>query len=620
MRFRLLLAIAYLSFWASACLAQTAGEKGATNFSDVQHEIDLAASAFRGFDRDQDGTPEIRALSRLKGMFEAKGKGAGTVVVLVENRLLGQTPSQADLRPSLQTFAKDIASSGPNAFVLETSFYDGPEHQDGLTLIAYRDFLRRLWLKVAGFRGVILVGNFPQPFMVRQYAWRRDDPVTLFAGAKAEVSFKEPWMRVVAEPVVSPADIVLADLDGRWDRIYVRQPMNVTDLYAVFPKGSDITQNWEMKDERYEDFFFVEDGPWSEETTGGHKIRFTFDPEPNEECTPTDKKLPNPLALPEISVSRINAFHAGVVPDTKVRGIKGEGLLGANGKPETVEFADAKSVPNTMNLWVPSAALERSLLVQYFARNHAYRIGKSSTIVGAAAVSTGLGSDLDDLRRDVPGWKNLNSKEFLDKDITITDVAKWMKEPALVREIRAHSNPVLSEFERPRDLAALTAETGGQPWYWTREGNKLVPSLKGIGGSMGFGFLRTLYENKALPSNGVLYFHTGCEAMRPIGAENVPFNGSDYGRWQLAECTMMYGNGLALVGRGKVFYDEPREFWKVLGQGGTFGDAWKRYFQVESQDAELAKDGIGRKRSYFWSLLGDFTLRLPDALLKPPSP
>ncbi|MDR3689979.1 MAG: hypothetical protein P4L46_11410 [Fimbriimonas sp.] len=617
MRPHLLCLIVGLSSIAIVSWAQTDPAKKASSFTDVVREVDQAATAFRGFDRDQDGVPEIRTLDRMKGGFEAKGKGGGTVVVLVEKRLLEQASGQADLRPSLQTFAKDIAIGGSNAFVLETSFYDGSEHQDGLTLIAYRDFLRRLWLKVEDFKGVILVGNFPQAFMVRQYAWHRDDPITLFAGTKAEVSFQQPWVRAVAEPVVSPADIVLADLDGRWDGIYVRQPMNVTDLYAVFPKGSDITENWEEKTERYEDFFFVQDGPWSEEALGGHKERFRFDPEPNEECTAAEKKLPNPLGLPKISVSRINAFHAGVVPDPGIHGVNGEGLLAPNGMPQTVEFADAQHVPNVMNAWVPSASLERTLLVQYFARNHAYRSAKSSTVLGASSVSTGLGSDLDDLRRDVPGWKDLSGKEFLDTDITITDLAKWMKEPALVREIRAHSNPILAAFEAPKDLAALTAETGGRPWYWTREGNKLVPSLKGIGGTMGFGFLRTLYENKALPSNGVLYFHTGCEATRPLGAEDVPFNAPGYARWQLAECTMMYGNGLALVGRGKVFYDEPREFWKVLGKGGTFGEAWKHYFDVESQDPELAKDGIGRKRSYFWSLLGDFTLRLPDALLKP---
>jgi len=54
-----------------------------------------------------------------------------------------------------------------------------------------------------------------------------------------------------------------------------------------------------------------------------------------------------------------------------------------------------------------------------------------------------------------------------------------------------------------------------------------------------------------------------------------------------------------------------------MGAGGTFGEAWRHYFDVESGDGELAKDGIGRKRAYFWSMIGDCTLSLPRALVAP---
>ncbi|MFT5690343.1 MAG: hypothetical protein ACI8PQ_003198 [Planctomycetota bacterium] len=51
---------------------------------------------------------------------------------------------------------------------------------------------------------------------------------------------------------------------------------------------------------------------------------------------------------------------------------------------------------------------------------------------------------------------------------------------------------------------------------------------------------------------------------------------------------------------------------EALGAGETFGKAWSRYFEIESQAASWGKAGgdIGRKRSYFWSVLGDWTLRL----------
>jgi len=40
------------------------------------------------------------------------------------------------------------------------------------------------------------------------------------------------------------------------------------------------------------------------------------------------------------------------------------------------------------------------------------------------------------------------------------------------------------------------------------------------------------------------------------------------------------------------------------------------FLENTDRDSVLAQDGIGRKPTYFWSLLGDFTLRLPKELLK----
>jgi hypothetical protein len=81
---------------------------------------------------------------------------------------------------------------------------------------------------------------------------------------------------------------------------------------------------------------------------------------------------------------------------------------------------------------------------------------------------------------------------------------------------------------------------------------------------------------------------------------------------QAGESILFFGEGLALVGRSKVFYDEPREFAETLAKGESFGAAWARYFELESNASSFGKVGgdIGRKRSYFWSVLGDWTLTL----------
>ncbi len=88
--------------------------------------------------------------------------------------------------------------------------------------------------------------------------------------------------------------------------------------------------------------------------------------------------------------------------------------------------------------------------------------------------------------------------------------------------------------------------------------------------------------------------------------------GQRYGLRQGAESLLFFGNGLALVGRAKVFYDEPRGFAATLADGKTFGAAWAKYFDLESRAKRWGEVGgdIGRKRCYFWSVLGDCSLRL----------
>ncbi|HZN40352.1 MAG TPA: hypothetical protein VFD82_16215 [Planctomycetota bacterium] len=45
----------------------------------------------------------------------------------------------------------------------------------------------------------------------------------------------------------------------------------------------------------------------------------------------------------------------------------------------------------------------------------------------------------------------------------------------------------------------------------------------------------------------------------------------------------------------------------------TFGEAWRRCFAIEGEAKNWTEvgDDIGRKRSCFWSVIGDWTLRLP---------
>ena len=119
-------------------------------------------------------------------------------------------------------------------------------------------------------------------------------------------------------------------------------------------------------------------------------------------------------------------------------------------------------------------------------------------------------------------------------------------------------------------------------------------------------------RNGAIAPEPCFYHHTGCHGISPPGAASRAYSHPSYGLRQGAEALLLFGNGLALIGRAKVFYDEPRGFADALRTGETFGTAWARYFEIESRAPRWGQVGgdIGRKRSYFWSVLGDCSLRL----------
>jgi hypothetical protein len=319
------------------------------------------------------------------------------------------------------------------------------------------------------------------------------------------------------------------------------------------------------------------------------------------------------MAIPDILVSRINPRGVALRPRPGIRGTSQEGLLDAAGKPQTVTFADEQSVPHWLSgVWELDPALERQLLAEYFQRNHAFRSRPEPAPVTPATIGFELG-DGADLVRDRFAGAVLRPECLAGGKASLVDLVNWFCQPATMRDLRAHSDPWGSTFGKP-DLAALAAAAGGQPWSWSREGNALVPSLKSAceNGKADFALYRTLWANRVLPDSPCFYYHTGCEAIAPAHAADRPYNHPEYGFWQGAEALLFYAQGLALVGRAKVFYDEPRGFYEAVAQGHPFGEGWRRYFETEAaaKDVNEVGGGIGRKRAYFWSVLGDWTLRL----------
>jgi hypothetical protein len=513
---------------------------------------DELAQRFTAFDRDRDGRAEFAKVERVE--LASDSASGELALLLIDARLLAGEGADG-LRAQLDVLAADWAREGlrPRAYAIE--FAPSAGHRDGSYVLALRAFLRAARESDASLRGALLLGHFPDALLVRTCAWRRDDPLTLGAGERRRELGAVPWLRVVPEIVAERCDLVLADLDGDWESLYFEAPTRVPTLLAAFPGGvpphGGAATDFERGALVFRDFFHVNDGAFDavEQLAEDGSVRAlhvrTLDDARDFECSAADADAPNPLALPDLAISRLDARgHA------------------------------------------PDLAAERALLVEALRANHAFRTQAPGAAHRPASFACDLGSGFDSLTGAAAEWSPFERTQ-LDQHGSPSRQAlrAWLAQPASLRTLRAHSDPwgcaVGGGEEGPRVDAAF--------WRDVRARNlQVAPAL---------------------------WVHTGCQAISPPGSWELPFDHPDYGRDQGAEAILFHGGAVALLGRAKVFYDEPRGFAECLRSGGRMGDAWRRYFEIERTGPTWDSVGgdIGRKRAYFWSLLGDWTVRLPQS-------
>ncbi|MBI4882147.1 MAG: hypothetical protein HY812_21170 [Planctomycetes bacterium] len=510
--------------------------------------LDGLCARFSGLDQDGDGAAEIERLALLGG--EAPAGEGPLVLALVEGRVLDA--GGGAVQASLERWRADLAAEGFRAALVRAGLYAGERHQDGLTLLALREFLRAVRDADPSLAGAVLVGAFPEAYLVRTVNWRKLCPLALNRGTEREKVFAEPidFLSTVPEGVAHTCDLVLGDLDGRWERLYTQPRERLPYWHAVFPggvpAGGGVAADFERGGLVYEDFFHANDGVLEvrevldEQGNVAALHVIPLDEARDAECCAADRERGNRIARPDVLVSRVNA--RGVASDLEQ---------------------------------------EIRLLLEFFERNHLYRTGELDPVFPPASLSHGLGSGYGVLKEAAQEWAALAEPEL---DVQgapgLAEAVAWLKRPAVLRTIRAHSDRCGSSLERGERLDCNA--------------------------------LRALWSDGALPDGASFYLHTGCEAISPAAAETLPYSDPAYGRDNSAAGLLFFARGLALVGRAKVFYEEPRGFCPALAEGATFGAAWARYFEIESQAASWPEvgDDIGRKRSYFWSVLGDWTLRL----------
>jgi hypothetical protein len=610
-------------------------QDGVVNDADRAAPRGVAAlERFQGYDQDGDGTVEIVRLERL---FERAAVSDETsqdssarprVVLFVEPRLLAPLEGGLDLRPRLERLADDLAREGRAVLALAPTFERSGD-RDGRLVLALREVLREVARDDAHpLEAALLIGRLPDAVVVRTIDWwqvgderfpRADGSADGDSDAGADEVRGAHLVRRIPEAVAMRADIVLADLDGRWEDVYFEERRELPFVVAAFagpmpPEGGRAT-HVRTGALPFADAFHVVDGELAVSMRDGAPY-VAVDPRARDrECSASDRALGNPLPRPEIAVSRIDARGTACVPRSDVRGLDGGGLLDADGAPRRVVFESAEALPHWRDgLFVHDERFERELLAAFLDRNHAYRNGRGALAWSAASLAHDLWSGRGVVARAAPDFERADDPAL---DVhgrpTIAAALAWLCEPAVLRTVRAHSDPWGSVFE-PSPVLELDAALGDAVWSWTPDGAALVPSLgaAAAGGKLDWFLLHALWRSGRAPQSPSFYLHTGCEAITPPGVLHLAHDDPSYGVRQGAEALLFFGGGLALVGRAKVFYDEPPGFCEALAEGATFGEAWRRGFEIEARAADWDAVGgdIGRKRTLFWSVLGDATVRL----------
>jgi hypothetical protein len=581
--------------------------------------------SFSPFSTDNTTDHEIEYLHLLP--FELAAEEIDTskklILILVESRILETIPnstySSTEVLKRLYNFKTDLQRDGFEARFIEAKVYAGPLHKDGKTLLALRNFFKTIKNTYGNFEGVILVGSFPEAMIVR--TWLRPE-TSGFTVPSENASFPDGTLAYHVGNGVHAyrSEIVLANLSGNWESIYhlsktvpsgIFKPDTETKLSSQWTRVSSKKGHYRLDSMNYEDFFWIKDDQWQIESQGQDTIALTINSNQldstraafnqlNPEISDSDKLSPNPIAQPDILVSRINAKNVAVNPDLR--------LLDDYGKPKRVPYNP--DISTDIFNWEHNPDLEIRLLVEYFDRNHAFRTGRfSSEKVTLSKIE--YESGLDAVNEGLAGI-TVPTDEI--HNASLLDFVHWLKRSITIRGISAHTagrSACMTVFRNNNQHYQIETQTGGTPWRWVHQNGEYIPSFQGQY-TADINLYRTIWENKILQNTVPSFFlHVGSDTNTPDRADTIPYNAQGYGACQSAESVLFYLNGLSVISQAKMCNDGPMGFGFGFGSSddARLGDGWKEYFRYESQNTKIAKNSTDRKRCFCWSIMGDWTLK-----------
>ncbi len=645
--------------------------------------VSLAASSsrlkavinqYKNFDINNDGTNEINDLKmyysselELNDISEEYTRkyqqkenllhgSRPVVIVLVEKRLLDHERTSSrdynlfNLEKRFDNLREDLEREGKDVHFIVTDLYNGGTHQDGRIVLALRRMFKDIHtLSRGNFEGALLIGSFPETQIIHRYIWRKEAE-TQISGVQTN---ERGWLRIVPEVRAANSDIILSDLDGNWENLYF-QPRTAIPFFKGIPSriyGNDWHKNnqytvfstTETGVKHFEDFFLVNDADFMQtgltrrqkrllnaykRITGERVISpkaLTYSKRHlSLEATSEDLRNPNPMAQPEIMISRINPKQISLTPR--------DNHGGENGRP--VEVSSDTDIRFNQD-----KDLERKLLIEYLDHNHKFRNGGySDTPYRGGGIAAEDFSSQETTNHAHSADASFDAPVSGPENANLIDYVDFLKKPMRLRSIVAHSSSRSSTFNYqipnlyliPEPLEnnymsiieqqineALTLRIGDQIYNWWNDESyniKRVSLRNHVNGYANFFLMKSIYHSETLrdvPPSFII--HSGCNFTTQPGFNNRPYNSFHYGKMQNSNSLLFYGKALTIVGRSKVFNDTPFEndgLHHLDLANNEFGVIVKEYLKSDSLDASMAPKVAANKRAYSWSVLGDWTLKL----------
>src|SRR5262249_49698428 len=183
--------------------------------------------------------------------------------------------------------------------------------------------------------------------------------------------------------------------------------------------------------------------------------------------------------------SRIDPKRVAVMPTVPYPDLDGKLPLDASGKPQKLRYSAAVDIT-----WRRDRSLERKLIANYISRSHSFRLGyDGSQPFRTSAIRSvdGLMSP-DGFNGLLRRASNLFTSSIATDHATLLDYITWLKQPAVLRGIAAHSDQVNSQFVEVTNNWILELATGGldpagnsHVWRWVRKGGSVVGGQASLG-------------------------------------------------------------------------------------------------------------------------------------------